>query len=215
MGLTWIDYEEIDKPIEEIAQGTREADDIEFHVETFANAKESDTHSDGKYFGGSNNLGKSSKKDMMGGIKVNQLLFGVSAKCFFIFVLYLIYFSYRSFIFQRSFRTQTTTKNNQLKHGGSFFHRRLSSKSPSRYRKSSQNQLTTTTTGEIFVDGVTKPQHGSLHSTSSIPSITGNEFKSKQPSPLLEHPTSTNAIIGGDISFKNIQVYNKIYLKIN
>ena len=41
MGLTWIDHEEIDKPIEEIAQGTREADDIEFHVETFANAKES------------------------------------------------------------------------------------------------------------------------------------------------------------------------------
>ena len=72
MGLTWIDYEEIDKPIEEIAQGTREADDIEFHVETLSNAKELDTHSDGKYFGGSNNLGKSSKKDMVGGIKVNQ-----------------------------------------------------------------------------------------------------------------------------------------------
>ena len=106
---------------------------------------------------------------------------------------------------QRSFRTQTTTKNNQLKHGGSFFHRRLSSKSPSRYRKSSQSALTPTTTGEIIVDGVTKP-HGSLHTTSSIPTITGSEFKAKQPSPLIEHPTSTNAIIGGDISFKNIQV---------
>ena len=70
MGLTWIDYEEIDKPIEEIAQGTREADDIEFHVETLTNAKELDTQGDGKYFGGSNNLGKPSKKDVVGGIKV-------------------------------------------------------------------------------------------------------------------------------------------------
>ena len=74
MGLTWIDYEEIDKPIEEIAQGTREADDIEFHVETLSNVKEEDTHGGGKYFGGSNNLGKSCKKDMVGGIKVTFLL---------------------------------------------------------------------------------------------------------------------------------------------
>ena len=72
MGLTWIDYEEIDKPIEEIAQGTREADDIEFHVETLTNAKELDTQGDGKYFGGSNNLGKPSKKDVVGGIKVKN-----------------------------------------------------------------------------------------------------------------------------------------------
>ena len=123
-------------------------------------------------------------------------------------ILIFIWCIYSFFIalqFQRSFRTQTTTKNNQLKHGGSFFHRRLSSKSPSRYRKSSQNQLTTTT-GEIVVDGVTKPHHGSLHSTTSIPNVTGSDFKAKQPSPLLEHPTSANAIIGGDISFKNIQV---------
>ena len=70
MGLTWIDYEEIDKPIEEIAQGTKDADDIEFHVETLSNVKEEDTHGGGKFFGGSNNLGKPSKKDMVGGIKV-------------------------------------------------------------------------------------------------------------------------------------------------
>ena len=60
MGLTWIDYETIDKPIEEIAQGTGDADEIEFHVETLSNVKET----------GSNNLGKPSKKDSIGGIKV-------------------------------------------------------------------------------------------------------------------------------------------------
>ena len=67
MGLTWIDYETIDKPIEEITQGTGEADEIEFHVETLSNVKET---GDGKDFGGSNNLGKPSKKDSLGGIKV-------------------------------------------------------------------------------------------------------------------------------------------------
>ena len=65
MGLTWIDYETIDKPIEEITQGTGEADEIEFHIETLSNAKEA-----AKYYGGSNNLGKPSKKDSLGGIKV-------------------------------------------------------------------------------------------------------------------------------------------------
>ena len=62
MGLTWIDYNTIDKPIEEIAQGTSDADEIEFHVETLSNVKET----------GSNNLGKPSKKDSIGGITVNH-----------------------------------------------------------------------------------------------------------------------------------------------
>lgn len=34
MGLTWIDYDSIEKPIEEITLGTDEAVDIEFKVET-------------------------------------------------------------------------------------------------------------------------------------------------------------------------------------
>ena len=63
MGLTWIDYETIDKPIEEIAEGTGDADEIEFHVETLETSK-------GRFFGGSNNLGKPSKKDAIAGIKV-------------------------------------------------------------------------------------------------------------------------------------------------
>ena len=62
MGLTWIDYETIDKPIEDIVQGTGDADEIEFHVETLANVHET----------GSNNLGKPGKKDTFGGIKVNH-----------------------------------------------------------------------------------------------------------------------------------------------
>ena len=70
MGLTWIDYETIDKPIEEITQGTGEADEIEFHIETLSNAKEA-----AKYYGGSNNLGKPSKKDSLGGIKVFSNIF--------------------------------------------------------------------------------------------------------------------------------------------
>ena len=67
MGLTWIDYETIDKPIEEIAQGTGEADEIEFHVETLSTIKEQSSHGDGK----------SSKKDSIGGmsIKVRNLAF--------------------------------------------------------------------------------------------------------------------------------------------
>ena len=35
MGLTWIDHDTIDKPVEELAAGTVEAKDIEFTVETF------------------------------------------------------------------------------------------------------------------------------------------------------------------------------------
>ena len=34
MGLTWIDYDTIEKPIEEMTVGTGEAKDIEFTVET-------------------------------------------------------------------------------------------------------------------------------------------------------------------------------------
>lgn len=34
MGLTWIDHDTIEKPIEEITVGTGEAQDIEFTVET-------------------------------------------------------------------------------------------------------------------------------------------------------------------------------------
>jgi hypothetical protein len=34
MGLTWIDHDTIEKPIEEITLGTEEAVDIEFTVET-------------------------------------------------------------------------------------------------------------------------------------------------------------------------------------
>lgn len=60
MGLTWIDYETIDKPIEEITQGTGEADEIEFHVETLSTVKELSSHGDGK----------SSKKDTIGGISI-------------------------------------------------------------------------------------------------------------------------------------------------
>ena len=73
MGLTWIDYETIDKPIEEIAQGTGEADEIEFHVETLSNIKETGSHGEGKYYSGSNNLGKPSKKDSLSGIKVSYV----------------------------------------------------------------------------------------------------------------------------------------------
>ena len=39
MGLTWIDYDIIEKPIEEITLGTEEAVDIEFTVETLKSAK--------------------------------------------------------------------------------------------------------------------------------------------------------------------------------
>ena len=73
MGLTWIDYETIDKPIEEITQGTGEADEIQFHVETLSNVKEMGSHGEGKYYSGSNNLGKPSKKDSLGGIKVRNV----------------------------------------------------------------------------------------------------------------------------------------------
>ena len=73
MGLTWIDYETIDKPIEEIAQGTGEANEIEFHVETLSTIKEQGNHGDG-------NPGKSSKKDSIGGmsIKVRNRAFALS-----------------------------------------------------------------------------------------------------------------------------------------
>ena len=42
MGLTWIDHDTIEKPIEEITLGTEEADDIEFTVETLKSKAESD-----------------------------------------------------------------------------------------------------------------------------------------------------------------------------
>lgn len=38
MGLTWIDHDTIEKPIEEITLGTDEAVDIEFTVETLKSA---------------------------------------------------------------------------------------------------------------------------------------------------------------------------------
>ena len=38
MGLTWIDHDTIEKPIEEITLGTEEAVDIEFTVETLKSA---------------------------------------------------------------------------------------------------------------------------------------------------------------------------------
>ena len=38
MGLTWIDHDTIEKPIEEITLGTEEAVDIEFKVETLKSA---------------------------------------------------------------------------------------------------------------------------------------------------------------------------------
>jgi len=34
MGLTWIDHDTIDRPVEELAAGTVEAEDIEFTIET-------------------------------------------------------------------------------------------------------------------------------------------------------------------------------------
>ena len=70
MGLTWIDYETIDKPIEEITQGTGEADDLGFDVVNI-NVKETGSNKDGKWYSGSNNLGKPSKKDSLGGFKVS------------------------------------------------------------------------------------------------------------------------------------------------
>ena len=45
MGLTWIDHDTIEKPIEEITLGTEEAVDIEFTVETLkSNAPNELTH---------------------------------------------------------------------------------------------------------------------------------------------------------------------------
>ena len=40
MGLTWIDHDTIEKPIEEITLGTDEAVDFEFKVETLKSANE-------------------------------------------------------------------------------------------------------------------------------------------------------------------------------
>ncbi len=34
MGLTWIDHDTIEKPVEELSVGTAEAEDIEFTIET-------------------------------------------------------------------------------------------------------------------------------------------------------------------------------------
>ena len=46
MGLTWIDHDTIEKPIEEITLGTDDAVDIQFTVETLksANSNESSTN---------------------------------------------------------------------------------------------------------------------------------------------------------------------------
>ena len=38
MGLTWIDHDTIDKPVEEIAEGTEEAKDINFKIETLSSS---------------------------------------------------------------------------------------------------------------------------------------------------------------------------------
>ena len=47
MGLTWIDHDTIEKPIEEITLGTDDAVDIQFTVETLksANSNEQPTNS--------------------------------------------------------------------------------------------------------------------------------------------------------------------------
>lgn len=45
MGLTWIDYDSIEKPIEEITLGTDEAVDIEFKVETLKSSNANDSSS--------------------------------------------------------------------------------------------------------------------------------------------------------------------------
>ena len=71
--------------------------------------------------------------------------------------------------------------------------------------------MTPTTTGEIFIDGHVSKSHSSLHGTTSTPATLGSDLKggtikTKQPSPVVEHPPSTNAIIGGDIQSK-IQVF--------
>ena len=44
MGLTWIDHDTIEKPIEEITLGTDEAVDIEFKVETLKSAQANSTN---------------------------------------------------------------------------------------------------------------------------------------------------------------------------
>ena len=44
MGLTWIDHDTIEKPIEEITLGTEEADDIEFTVETLKSTAASESN---------------------------------------------------------------------------------------------------------------------------------------------------------------------------
>lgn len=45
MGLTWIDHDTIDKPIEELSVGTAAAEHIEFTVETLKSAKDSGSSS--------------------------------------------------------------------------------------------------------------------------------------------------------------------------
>ena len=43
MGLTWIDHDTIEKPIEEITLGTDDAVDIQFTVETLKSANSNET----------------------------------------------------------------------------------------------------------------------------------------------------------------------------
>jgi len=124
MGLTWIDHDTIEKPIEEITLGTEEADDIEFTVETL---KSANAASD------SNNKKNLNKK--------------------------------------RSFRTPATHKSHRAS-GGSFFHRRLSSKSPNRSTAPNLTQeihvdrcpdsTPTTTSSNVTLSSI--PDSGSLDS---------------------------------------------------
>ncbi len=60
MGLTWIDHDTIDKPIEELEAGTAEAKDIEFTVETLKSNSSSSTGS------------HCTRRDSVGSKKVNH-----------------------------------------------------------------------------------------------------------------------------------------------
>ena len=121
---------------------------------------------------------------------------------------------YAKTFLQRSFRQPTATKNNQLKHGGSFFHRRLSSKSPNRNRKAaSGGQTKLTSTGEICVDDVCKPHHGPLLGHTMSTPAAGNGYKEERSKSKqnLECSSSANAIIGGDITSKKLPAVCQVH----
>lgn len=106
MGLTWIDHDTIEKPIEEITVGTGEAQDIEFTVETLHCPSETPKKSE---------ISKKVTSFDKSGIRFVGML--------------------NFYFFQRSFRTSKSplrSGSQQQGKGGSFFHRRLSSKSPNR-----------------------------------------------------------------------------------